>query len=106
MAGWRGGSGSLRTFPCIVISLMKYLHALDDRSAHILREACARCAQFAVLRSMGKDSAVLLWLARKAVVGHVPFLLIHLEPGYGIPELTGIASCYAHATEGPCRANP
>jgi sulfate adenylyltransferase subunit 2 len=36
---------------------------------------------------MGKDSTVLLWLARKAFFGHVPFPLIHVDTHFKIPEM-------------------
>jgi sulfate adenylyltransferase subunit 2 len=31
---------------------------------------------------------VLLWLARKAFFGHVPFLLVHFDTSYKIQEMT------------------
>jgi sulfate adenylyltransferase subunit 2 len=40
-----------------------------------------------MLWSMGKDSTVLLWLARKAFFGHVPFPLIHIDTHFKIPEM-------------------
>jgi len=40
-----------------------------------------------MLWSIGKDSTALLWLARKAFFGHVPFPLIHIDTGYKIPEM-------------------
>ncbi len=40
-----------------------------------------------MLWSMGKDSTVLLWLARKAFFGHVPFPLVHIDTGHEMPEL-------------------
>ncbi|MDD4203428.1 MAG: sulfate adenylyltransferase subunit CysD, partial [Candidatus Omnitrophica bacterium] len=40
-----------------------------------------------MLWSIGKDSTVLLWLARKAFFGHVPFPLIHIDTKYKIPEM-------------------
>ena len=40
-----------------------------------------------MLWSIGKDSTVLLWLARKAFFGHVPMPLIHIDTNYKIPEL-------------------
>jgi sulfate adenylyltransferase subunit 2 len=40
-----------------------------------------------MLWSIGKDSTVLLWLARKAFFGHVPFPLIHIDTAYKIPEM-------------------
>ena len=40
-----------------------------------------------MLWSMGKDSTVLLWLARKAFFGHVPFPLLHVDTSYKIPAM-------------------
>lgn len=40
-----------------------------------------------MLWSIGKDSTVLLWLARKAFFGHVPFSLLHIDTSYKIPEM-------------------
>ena len=40
-----------------------------------------------MLWSIGKDSTVLLWLARKAFLGHVPFPLVHIDTAYKIPEM-------------------
>src|SRR6266540_5364196 len=37
--------------------------------------------------SIGKDSTVLLWLARKAFFGHVPFPLVHIDTSYKLPEM-------------------
>jgi sulfate adenylyltransferase subunit 2 len=40
-----------------------------------------------MLWSIGKDSTVLLWLARKAFFGHVPIPLIHIDTSFKIPEM-------------------
>lgn len=40
-----------------------------------------------MLWSIGKDSTVLLWLARKAFFGHVPLPLVHIDTSYKIPEM-------------------
>ena len=40
-----------------------------------------------MLWSIGKDSTVMLWLARKAFFGHVPFPLVHVDTAYKIPEM-------------------
>src|SRR5206468_292039 len=40
-----------------------------------------------MLWSIGKDSTVLLWLARKAFFGHVPFPLVHIDTSYKLPEM-------------------
>src|SRR5206468_1593760 len=35
----------------------------------------------------GENSTVLLWLARKAFLGHVPFPLVHVDTTYKIPSM-------------------
>ena len=66
---------------------MDHLNAIEARSIYILREAYASFKQLGMLWSIGKDSTVLLWLARKAFFGHVPFPLIHIDTAYKIPEM-------------------
>jgi sulfate adenylyltransferase subunit 2 len=66
---------------------MDHLDALEHRSVHIFREAYAAFKQLGMLWSIGKDSTVLLWLARKAFFGHVPFPLIHIDTSFKIPEM-------------------
>lgn len=66
---------------------MDHLKKLENRSIYILREAYANFKNLGMLWSIGKDSTVLLWLARKAFFGHVPFPLIHIDTGCKIPEM-------------------
>ena len=66
---------------------MDQLDALEHRSVFIFREAYANFKQLGMLWSIGKDSTVLLWLARKAFFGHVPMPLIHIDTSYKIPEM-------------------
>lgn len=66
---------------------MNHLSQLESVSVHILREAYANFRSLGMLWSIGKDSTVLLWLARKAFFGHVPFPLIHIDTTYKIPEM-------------------
>ncbi len=54
---------------------MTQLEKLENQSVYILREAYSQFKSLAMLWSIGKDSTVLLWLARKAFFGHVPFPL-------------------------------
>jgi len=63
------------------------LDELEARSIAILREAYFRVAPLAMLWSMGKDSTALLWLARKAFFGSVPFPLILLDTEMELPEV-------------------
>jgi sulfate adenylyltransferase subunit 2 len=66
---------------------MDHLDQLEHRSVHILREAYANFKSLCMLWSIGKDSTVLLWLARRAFFGHVPFPLVHIDTSFKIPEM-------------------
>jgi len=63
------------------------LETLEAQSVYILREAYREFKQLVMLWSIGKDSTVLLWLARKAFFGHVPIPLMHIDTGYKVPEM-------------------
>ena len=63
------------------------LDHLEAQSVHILREAYREFKSLVMLWSIGKDSTVLLWLARKAFFGHVPFPLLHIDTAFKIPEM-------------------
>ncbi len=64
-----------------------HLDQLENQSVYILREAYANFKNLAMLWSIGKDSTVLLWLARKAFFGHVPITLVHIDTSYKIPAM-------------------
>src|SRR5436189_2331161 len=66
---------------------MDYLSKLENQSIYIMREAYNKFDNLAMLWSIGKDSSVLLWLARKAFLGHVPFPCVHVDTSYKIPEM-------------------
>ncbi|MCL6591452.1 MAG: sulfate adenylyltransferase subunit 2 [Firmicutes bacterium] len=68
---------------------MNQLEKLENQSIYILREAYRHFKNLCMLWSIGKDSTVLLWLARKAFFGHVPFPLVHIDTAYKIPEMIG-----------------
>lgn len=63
------------------------LSALENESIYILREAYRKFPKLALLWSMGKDSTVMLWLARKAFFGRVPFPVAHVDTNYKFPEM-------------------
>lgn len=63
------------------------LSRLESQSIYILREAYRSFDSLAMLWSIGKDSTVLLWLARKAFAGEVPFPLVHIDTSYKIPAM-------------------
>ena len=52
---------------------MHRLDELEAQSIFVLRESHSRLSPLGMLWSVGKDSNVLIWLARKAFFGRVPF---------------------------------
>ncbi len=66
---------------------MNQLDKLENKSIFLLREAYNQFKDLCMLWSIGKDSTVLLWLARKAFFGHVPFPLVHIDTTFKIPEM-------------------
>jgi sulfate adenylyltransferase subunit 2 len=74
---------------------MDHLQKLEAQSIHILREAYREFKSLCMLWSIGKDSTVLLWLARKAFFGHVPIPLVHIDTNYKIPEMISYRDQYA-----------
>jgi sulfate adenylyltransferase subunit 2 len=65
---------------------MSDLSELEERSIYVLREAHAKFGSLAALWSTGKDSTVMVALARKAFFGRCPFPLIHIDNGIDFPE--------------------
>jgi sulfate adenylyltransferase subunit 2 len=66
---------------------MDHLEKLEAKSVYILREAYRDFKNLCMLWSIGKDSTVLVWLARKAFFGHVPMPLVHIDTHFKIPEM-------------------
>ena len=73
---------------------MKRLDELEAQSVSIWREAYNRLQPMVVLWSRGKDSTTLLWLARKAFFGHVPFPVLHLDAGKAFNEMAEFQERY------------
>ncbi|MFM8855915.1 MAG: sulfate adenylyltransferase subunit CysD [Actinomycetota bacterium] len=60
--------------------LAEHLRSLEAESIHILREAVAESDRPIMLYSIGKDSSVMLHLAKKAFApGPIPFPLLHVD---------------------------
>src|ERR1700739_2714124 len=68
-------------------SVRTHLDALENQSIFILREAYHVFKNIAMPWSMGKDSNVLVWLARKAFFGRVPFPVLHIDTTYEFPQM-------------------
>jgi sulfate adenylyltransferase subunit 2 len=73
---------------------MTDLDELESQSVFILREAYRRLKPMALLWSLGKDSNVLVWLARKAFLGRVPFPVMHVDTGRKFPEMYAFRERY------------
>jgi len=66
----------------------KYLDELESRSIYIIREAYHEYGgRLGILWSMGKDSTVLVHLARKAFIGRIPCPVIHLDTSFKFREI-------------------
>src|SRR5262245_28539756 len=69
-------------------SLSAHLRGLEGESIHILREVAAQFTKPVLLYSVGKDSSVLLHLARKAFFpGRPPFPLLHIDTRWKFREM-------------------
>jgi sulfate adenylyltransferase subunit 2 len=67
---------------------LSHLRVLEAESIHILREVAAEFSRPAILYSIGKDSSVLLHLARKAFApARMPFPLLHVDTGFKFREM-------------------
>src|ERR1043165_9803788 len=65
-----------------------HLKALENEAIHIFREVAGEFEKPVMLYSIGKDSSVLLHLARKAFYpGRVPFPLLHIDSGWKVKEM-------------------
>ena len=67
---------------------MDHLDTLEAESIYILREVAANFERPLLLYSIGKDSSVLLHLARKAFFpAKLPFPLLHVDTGWKFKEM-------------------
>ena len=85
---------------------MDDLDWLESESIYILREAKSRIERLAMLWSLGKDSNVMIWLARKAFLGRVPFPVMHLDTGLEFPETYAFRERYAREWDLELIADP
>ncbi|MBV7315856.1 sulfate adenylyltransferase subunit CysD [Shewanella sp. NIFS-20-20] len=67
---------------------LSHLAQLEAESIHIIREVAAEFANPVMMYSIGKDSSVMLHLARKAFYpGKIPFKLLHVDTGWKFKEM-------------------
>src|SRR5260370_51183 len=80
--------------------------ALEAQRIYIFREAFARLKKLALLWSLGKDSNVMIWLARKAFSGRVPFRALHVDTGKKFAEMYAFRDRYGKEWELDLRVEP
>ena len=67
---------------------LSQLRALEAESMHIFREVAAEMQRPCLLFSGGKDSIVMLHVARKAFApARIPFPVMHVDTGLNFPEI-------------------
>ena len=67
---------------------MSHLDALEAEAIHIMREVVAEAENPVMLYSVGKDSSVMLHLAKKAFYpGKIPFPLMHIDTMWKFSEM-------------------
>jgi sulfate adenylyltransferase subunit 2 len=67
---------------------LSQLQTLEAESIHVLREVAAESERPVLLFSGGKDSIVMLELARKAFApARIPFPVMHIDTGLNFPEV-------------------
>ena len=67
---------------------LTHLQRLEAESIHIMREVVAECERPVMFYSIGKDSAVMLHIARKAFhPSKLPFTLLHVDTTWKFREM-------------------
>ncbi|MDP8218146.1 MAG: sulfate adenylyltransferase subunit CysD [Candidatus Theseobacter exili] len=74
---------------------MDHIKELENKSIYIIREAYSRFRNIALLWSIGKDSTAMLWIARKAFFGKIPFPVVHIDTGYKFREIYSFRDKYS-----------
>lgn len=74
---------------------MDRLDYLENQSIYIFREAYKKFKDLAMLWSIGKDSTTMVWLAKKAFYGRIPFPLIHIDTSFKFGEMIEFRDRYA-----------
>lgn len=79
---------------------LTHLQQLEAEAIHIFREVVAEFENPVMLYSIGKDSSVLLHLARKAFApGKIPFPLLHIDTTWKFKEMIAFRDSIAKELE-------
>ncbi len=80
--------------------MLTHLERLESEAVHIMREAVAESANPVMLYSIGKDSSVMLHLARKAFFpGTLPFPLLHVDTTWKFRDMYAVRDEVAAAAD-------
>jgi len=78
-----------------MVDKLTHLKQLEAESIHIIREVAAEFDNPVMLYSIGKDSAVMLHLARKAFFpGKLPFPVMHVDTQWNSRRCTRSATAW------------
>jgi sulfate adenylyltransferase subunit 2 len=81
-------ASALAPAPPVTPASLSHLDRLEAESIHIMREVVAEAENPVMLYSMGKDSSVMLHLARKAFFPAIPpFPLLHVDTRWEFREM-------------------
>src|SRR5687768_16991340 len=76
---------------------LSHLRTLESESIHILREVAAEFEHPVMLYSIGKDSSVMVHLARKAFHrGKLPFPLLHIDTTWKFRQMIEFRDNFAN----------
>jgi sulfate adenylyltransferase subunit 2 len=71
----------------MILYNLNHLRILESEAIYVIRETAAQFEKPALLFSGGKDSIVMVHLARKAFFpAKIPFPLVHIDTGHNFPE--------------------
>jgi sulfate adenylyltransferase subunit 2 len=71
----------------MILYNLNHLRILESEAIYVIRETAAQFERPALLFSGGKDSIVMVHLARKAFFpAKIPFPLVHIDTGHNFPE--------------------
>jgi sulfate adenylyltransferase subunit 2 len=80
------------------VGALDHLDRLEAESIHIMREVVAEAERPVMLYSIGKDSAVMLHIARKAFFpSPLPFPLLHVDTTWKFRDMYAMRDKVAHA---------
>ncbi len=82
--------------------LRTHLQQLEAEAIFVMREVAAQFERPVLLFSGGKDSIVMVHLARKAFhPGKIPFPLLHVDTGHNFPETLAFRDDLVEKVGGP-----